>query len=70
MRQKTHRIIVRIDEDEYRWLKSFEPMTISDVIRRMIDGYMILERMPFFEAVMPLDQLKEKFRTLVKEQEK
>ena len=68
MERKTKMIRVRLTESQYAFLKQFDIGDgISDVIRKFIDAFYILDKMPILEALMPLEKLKKKQAEIEKE---
>lgn len=69
MKRKEKLLKVRVTEDQYEFLEEFAKVygvTKSEVVRKLIDAFIILSRMPVLKALKSFPELAKEF---VKEEE-
>ena len=69
MRRKEKLLKVRVTEDQYEFLEEFSKaygITKSEMVRKLIDAFLILSRMPVLKALKSLPELA---KELVEEEE-
>jgi len=64
--EKTHKIVVRVNEPMYNFLKSFYPMTISEAVRWIIAGYAMIDEETRLKAKPPIEALKKEYQAKMK----